>query len=86
MAPHDAVFGASASLLGRPDIGLLTATEMTDNARRVAATIDLLLIADAGYGKLVNIARTVREHEQAGVATRAAAVPTLARCPSRPTP
>lgn len=62
-------FGTSASLLGRPDVGLATATEMTDNARRIAATIDLPLIADAdtGYGNPVNVARTVREMEQAGV-------------------
>ena len=63
-------FGTSASLLGRPDVGLLTATEMTDNARRIAQSVDLPLIADAdtGYGNPVNVARTVREHEQAGVA------------------
>ena len=51
-------------------MGLLTATEMTDNARRIAQSVDLPLIADAdtGYGNPVNVARTVREMEQAGVA------------------
>lgn len=63
-------FGTSASLLGRPDVGLLTATEMTDNARRMAAAVDVPLIADAdtGYGNPLNVIRTVRDYERAGVA------------------
>lgn len=63
-------FGTAATLLGRPDIGLLTQTEMTDNARRIAQAVDLPLIADAdtGYGNALNVVRTVREYEQAGVA------------------
>ncbi|MGW0173557.1 isocitrate lyase/PEP mutase family protein [Rhodococcus sp. NPDC003322] len=63
-------FGTAASMIGRPDVGLLTATEMADNARRMAAAIDLPLIADAdtGYGNPLNVIRTVREYENAGVA------------------
>lgn len=63
-------FGTTASLLGRPDVGLLGGAEMIDNARRIAAAVDVPLISDAdtGYGNPINVVRTVREHEQAGVA------------------
>src|SRR5689334_1847329 len=63
-------FGASASLLGRPDVGLLSFAEMSDQARRLAEAVDVPLIADAddGYGNPINVARTVRAYEAAGVA------------------
>lgn len=63
-------FGSAASLLGRPDIGLLTGTEMVDQARRIAAAVDVPVVADAdtGYGNPINVIRTVREFERAGVA------------------
>lgn len=63
-------FGTAASLLGRPDIGLLSATEMVDNARRIVMATALPVIADAdtGYGNPLNVIRTVRDYEQAGVA------------------
>ena len=63
-------FGTTASLVGRPDVGLLTATEMADNARRIVAAVDVPVIADAdtGYGNAVNVVRTVQTYEQAGVA------------------
>jgi 2-methylisocitrate lyase-like PEP mutase family enzyme len=63
-------FGASASLLGRPDVGLLSLAEMADHARRLAQAVSVPLIADAddGYGNDLNVARTVREYEAAGVA------------------
>jgi 2,3-dimethylmalate lyase len=63
-------FGASASLLGRPDVGLLSFAEMADHARRLAQAVSVPLIADAddGYGNDVNVTRTVREYEAAGVA------------------
>jgi len=63
-------FGSAASLLGRPDVGLLGLTEMVDNARRITAATDLPVIADAdtGYGNQINVIRTVQSYEQAGVA------------------
>jgi 2-methylisocitrate lyase-like PEP mutase family enzyme len=63
-------FGTAAARLGRPDVGLLTLTEMADNARRIAQAIELPVIADAdtGYGNPINVIRTVQEYEAAGVA------------------
>src|SRR3712207_2097306 len=63
-------FGTAASLLGRPDIGLLTFSEMVDNARRITQVVSVPVIADAdnGYGNPINVIRTVREYEAAGVA------------------
>jgi carboxyvinyl-carboxyphosphonate phosphorylmutase len=63
-------FASTASLLGRPDVGLLSAAEMIDNARRIVAAVDVPVIADAdtGYGNAINVVRTVRDLEQAGVA------------------
>jgi carboxyvinyl-carboxyphosphonate phosphorylmutase len=63
-------FGTSAALIGRPDVGLLTMTEMAGNAGRIAACVDIPLIADAdtGYGNPVNVIRTVGAYEAAGVA------------------
>ena len=62
--------GVSASLLGRPDVGLIDLTLMTQHAQRVAACIDIPLVCDAdtGYGNVVNVRRTVQEFETAGVA------------------
>jgi 2,3-dimethylmalate lyase len=63
-------YGTSASVLGRPDVGLLTMTEMVERARNMAEIINVPLIADAdtGYGDIINVIRTVREYEKAGVA------------------
>jgi len=63
-------FGTAASRLGRPDVGLLTLTEMADNARRIAQAVEIPVIADAdtGYGNPINVIRTVREYEAAGIA------------------
>ena len=63
-------FGTAAALLGRPDVGLLTMTEMVENAARIVAACELPVIADAdtGYGNAVNVIRTVQEYERAGVA------------------
>jgi len=63
-------FGTSAALLGRPDVGLLTMTEMAGNAGRIAACVDIPVIADAdtGYGNALNVIRTVGSYEAAGVA------------------
>jgi carboxyvinyl-carboxyphosphonate phosphorylmutase len=63
-------FGSAAAWLGRPDVGLMTMTEMVDNARRIAQVVELPVIADAdtGYGNALNVIRTVHEYEAAGVA------------------
>src|SRR3954451_21900166 len=63
-------FGASASLLGRPDVGLLSFAEMAGHARRLVQAVGVPVIADAddGYGSPLNVVRTVREYEAAGVA------------------
>jgi 2-methylisocitrate lyase-like PEP mutase family enzyme len=60
--------GTSASM-GLPDFGLLSMTEMVDNARRITTTVDIPLIADAdtGYGNELNMFRTVQAFERAGV-------------------
>src|SRR5581483_2263736 len=63
-------FGSAASHLGRPDVGLMSLPEMVDNARRIASAVDIPVVADAdtGYGNSINVIRTVREYEAAGVA------------------
>jgi len=60
----------TAATLGYPDFGLVTMSEMVDNVGRIAAAVDLPVIADAdtGYGNELNVSRTVREYEQRGVA------------------
>jgi 2-methylisocitrate lyase-like PEP mutase family enzyme len=60
----------TAATFGYPDFGLLTMSEMVGNARRIAAAVDLPIVADAdtGYGNELNVFRTVREYETAGVA------------------
>lgn len=62
--------GVTASLLGMPDVGLLTMTEMINQARNIVNAIDLPLICDAdnGYGNAINVIRTVKEYERIGVA------------------
>ena len=62
--------GTTAVRLGMPDIGLLTMSEMVDNAGRIADASGLPLIADAdtGYGGPINVRRTIRAFEAAGVA------------------
>jgi 2,3-dimethylmalate lyase len=63
-------FGTSASLLGRPDVGLTNQGEMLDNIRRIVLATSLPVIADAdtGYGNAMNVIRTVQLWEQAGAA------------------
>jgi len=62
--------GAVARSMGIPDIGLVTLSESIDRAAQVVATVKIPIIADAdtGYGNVVNLVRTVREFERAGVA------------------
>jgi len=62
--------GVTASLTGMPDVGILTMTEMVNQARNIVTAIDMPLICDAdnGYGNPINVIRTVKEYERAGVA------------------
>lgn len=64
-------FGTAASVLGQPDVGLLTMSEMVSRVAALAAVIgEIPLIADAdtGYGNPINVRRTIQEYERAGVA------------------
>ncbi len=63
-------YDVSLTLLGLPDVGLITGTEMATNARHIASSVNLPVIADAdtGYGNAVNVIQTVRDFEAAGVA------------------
>jgi methylisocitrate lyase len=56
--------------LGLPDVGLTTATEVATRSRQIARMTDLpaLVDADTGFGEPMNVARTVQELEDAGVA------------------
>ncbi|HME48428.1 isocitrate lyase/PEP mutase family protein [Mycobacterium sp.] len=63
--------GVAASGFGLPDIGLVTQTEMAERARVLVGVLgDVPLIADAdtGYGAPINVVRTVRQYDAAGVA------------------
>lgn len=62
--------GVSASLLGKPDVGLVDLSLFAAHAHRAAACVNIPLVCDAdtGYGNAVNVAYTVREFEAAGVA------------------
>ncbi|HKI32974.1 MAG TPA: isocitrate lyase/PEP mutase family protein [Gemmataceae bacterium] len=63
-------FGTSASLLGLPDVGFITLSEMADAVRRMAVRVGIPVVADGdtGHGDLHNVVRTVREFERAGAA------------------
>jgi 2,3-dimethylmalate lyase len=59
-------FGAAVSLLGRPHVGLLTLSEVVDNARRIAQADKVPIVADNGYVNPI-IIRTVQEYKATGV-------------------
>lgn len=63
-------YSATASLLGQPDVSLLTLNELTDCYRRVADTVSIPLFVDGdtGFGGVLNVRRTVKEFEKAGTA------------------
>ncbi|WP_210261067.1 isocitrate lyase/PEP mutase family protein [Enterovirga aerilata] len=72
-AGFDAVYmtgAGTAATLGFPDYGLVTMSEMTENAGRIADAVDVPVIADAdtAFGNELNATRTVREYEKKGVA------------------
>ena len=62
--------GTSVAQLGYPDLALATMTEMVSNAAMIAEAVDVPVIADAdtGYGGFLNVQRTVRQYQRAGVA------------------
>ena len=62
--------GTSVAQLGYPDLALATMTEMVSNAAMIAEAVDVPVIADAdtGYGGVLNVQRTVRQYQRAGVA------------------
>jgi 2-methylisocitrate lyase-like PEP mutase family enzyme len=62
--------GIANMLLGAPDIGLTTMSEVADTVARIADTVSIPLIVDAdtGFGNAVNMVRTVRTFERAGAA------------------
>ncbi|MDA4125298.1 MAG: methylisocitrate lyase [Thaumarchaeota archaeon] len=59
-----------SNLLALPDLGITTLSEVTDAAHKIASQVRVPLIVDAdtGFGEALNVARTVREMEAAGVA------------------
>lgn len=61
--------GVSMSALGAPDVGVLSFAEILDRVKRIADCVSIPVIADAdtGYGGPLNVIRTVREMERAGV-------------------
>lgn len=61
--------GMSMSALGAPDVGLMSFSEVLDRAARVADVVSIPVIVDAdtGYGGPLNLIRTVRAFERAGI-------------------
>lgn len=61
--------GVSMSTLGAPDLGAVSFAEMLDRVRRICDVVSIPVIADGdtGYGGPLNVIRTVREYERAGV-------------------
>src|ERR1041384_4401584 len=63
-------YGLSATLLGEPDFGLLTQTEVVNAAQRICSVVETPVIVDAdtGYGNAINVIRTVEDLLRAGAA------------------
>jgi len=63
-------YPTSASLLAKPDVSLLTLTEMVNHARYIVEAVDIPVFVDGdtGHGNVTNVARTIRQFENAGVA------------------
>ena len=63
-------YSLSATLLGEPDFGLLTQTEVVNAAQRICSVVDTPVIVDAdtGYGNAINVIRTVQDLIRAGAA------------------
>ena len=69
-AIHLTGMGVEASQIGAPDIGILTAGELFSHAARITEATEIPVLADidTGFGGLVNIHRTIRQMERAGIA------------------
>lgn len=63
-------YSATASLLAKPDVALLTLTEMVNNAKYIVDAVDIPVFGDGdtGHGNVTNVQRTIREFEKAGLA------------------
>lgn len=63
-------YAASASLLGKPDVSLLTLTEVVTHTRNIAEAVGIpvFIDGDTGHGNVTNVMRTIRELEKAGAA------------------
>jgi 2-methylisocitrate lyase-like PEP mutase family enzyme len=63
-------FGTVANVLGMPDVGLITMSEMVANLKNMCNVVDIPVLADmdTGYGNAINVMRTVNEYEMAGAA------------------
>jgi len=63
-------YAFSATILGKPDVSLLTLTEMVNYTHQIVGAVDIPVFADGdtGHGNVINVQRTVREFERAGVA------------------
>lgn len=62
--------GVAASILGYPDVGLTTMTDVLNQTRNIIRAVDIPVFADCdtGYGNPINVFRTIQEFENAGVA------------------
>lgn len=61
-------YSVAAALIGEPDMGLLTQTEMVERARQICSSVEIPIIVDAdtGYGNPLNVYRTVNQLIAAG--------------------
>lgn len=62
--------GVTNTLLGAPDLGIITLTELVERAKRISDAVSVPVFADCdtGFGGVHNVRRTVREYERAGLA------------------
>lgn len=69
-AIHVTGMGVEISLLGAPDLGLMTQTELVAHCARMSDAISIPIVSDmeTGFGGVLNVQRTIREMERAGVA------------------
>jgi methylisocitrate lyase len=70
-ALHITGFGVAAALIGAPDLGLTTMTEMVTHAGRITGVVKVPVICDAeaGWGNVDSVTRAVREFERVGIAS-----------------